>query len=87
VTDVSVNIITAQRGSLLEGILWAAFTMWFVSFVCAWLLRWWEILTRREVKRAALNAQAERKKKAEAAKNKPMKPEEAVLRQMAVSGM
>ena len=68
VTNVSVNIIGAQRGSLLEGILWASFILWVASFLGLWGLRWSEILVRRDLKRAVRKAQDDKRKKAEADK-------------------
>src|SRR5271156_6701164 len=94
VTTVSLQVIEGQKGVLTEAFLWTAWGLWFLAFLLVWWVRWWEILERREVKKAAKKKEDEEKKKKEAdakakadAKNKPMKAEEAVLQQMAAAQM
>ena len=94
VTTTSLNTVGAQRGILSEAFLWVAWGIWLLAFLLVWWVRWWEILERREKKKAAKKAEEDKKKKAEAdkkaaeaAKSKPMKPEDQVLQQMAAAQM
>lgn len=52
IPTVSLQVIATERGILLEAFIWAAFGIWMLSFLWTWWLRWWEILERREIKRA-----------------------------------
>jgi glucan phosphoethanolaminetransferase (alkaline phosphatase superfamily) len=94
VTTTSLTTVSAQKGTLSEALLWTAWAIWGGAFLLVWWVRWWEILERREKKKAAKKAEEDKKKKseqdkkaAEALKNKPMKPEDAVLQQMAAAQM
>jgi hypothetical protein len=66
ISTISLEVLTAQRGVLLEASLWAAFGIWSFAFLFTWWIRWWEILERREKKRYAKKAEEEKKKRAEA---------------------
>ena len=94
VFTTSLEVVTVQRGIQTEAFLWTAWVLWLFAFLFVWWVRWWEILERRDNKKAAKKAEDEKKKKAEAekkkqeeAKNKPMKAEEMVLQQMAAAQM
>lgn len=97
VTQTSLLTVGAQKGVSTEAFLWTAWALWFIAFLFVWWVRWWEILERREQKRAAKKAaddkkrqeEAEKKKKEQekAQKDKPMKPEDLVLQQMAAAQM
>lgn len=94
VTTTSLMTVSAQKGTLSEALLWTAWAIWGGAFLLVSWVRWWEILERREKKRAQKKADDEKKKKQEndkkaneQAKNKPMKPEDAVLQQMAAAQM
>jgi Ca2+ regulator and membrane fusion protein Fig1 len=88
VFTTSLQVVTVQRGVLTEAFLWTAFVLWLFAFLFVWWVRWWEILLRRDAKKAAKKAEEDKKKKAEAdkkaaeaAKNKPLKADEALLQQ------
>jgi len=95
VTNVSLQAVAANKGTLSEAFLWMAWALWFLAFWFVWLVRYWEILERREVKKKSKKEEDDKKKKAdeakkaaEKAKDKPnMKPEDQVLQQMAAAQM
>jgi glucan phosphoethanolaminetransferase (alkaline phosphatase superfamily) len=94
VNTTSLQVVTAKKGIMTEAFLWVAWVLWLFAFLFVWWVRWWEILERRETKKAAKKAEDEKKKKAEedkkkaqALKDKPMKAEDAVLQQMAAAQM
>ena len=93
ITTVSLQVVEAERGILLEAFLWSACSLWFLVFVFLAWIRWWEILERRETKKKAGREDREKKRKASLAaasaaqKDKPMKAEDAVLQQMAAAQM
>ena len=90
---VSLQTVNTSRGVLTEAFLWSAMVVWANAFLLVWWVRWWEILEKREGKKAAKKLEDEKKKKAEEdkkkaqAKDKPMKAEDAVLQQMAAAQM
>jgi glucan phosphoethanolaminetransferase (alkaline phosphatase superfamily) len=90
---ISLQVITATRGVLTEAFLWAAWVLWFTAFGFVWLVRWWEILERREKKAAKAKKEkeaADKKKKEEggkAKKEQPIKADEALLQEMAAAQM
>jgi len=53
-STISLEVLTAQRGVLLEAMLWSAFGIWSIAFLYSWWVRWWEILERREFSRGGL---------------------------------
>lgn len=80
----------------MEAFLWCACAIWFLAFIFGALLRWWEILERRELKlRIRKKIEEEGRKKAAAvaaaaaraqrATPLAMKAEDAVLQQMAAA--
>ena len=84
----------SQKGGSTEAFLWTAWVLWLFAFLFVWWVRWWEILERRETKKAAKKKADDDKKKADdekkkqqALKDKPMKAEDAVLQQMAAAQM
>jgi glucan phosphoethanolaminetransferase (alkaline phosphatase superfamily) len=92
---ISLTAITASRGTLTEAFLWTAWVLWLFAFLFVWLVRWWEILERRE-KKAKAKKDAEKaaadKKKAEEEKKKakvdqPIKADQMVLEAMAAAQM
>ena len=94
VNIISLDVITATKGTQTEAFLWTAWVLWLFAFLFIWWVRWWEILERRENKKMAKKEDEEKKKKAAAAaaekaaqKDKPMKAEDAVLQQMAAAQM
>jgi len=94
VNIISLDVITATKGTQTEAFLWTAWVLWLFAFLFIWWVRWWEILERRENKKKAKKEDEEKKKKAAAAaaekaaqKDKPMKAEDAVLQQMAAAQM
>jgi Ca2+ regulator and membrane fusion protein Fig1 len=94
VFNTSLQVVSVQRGVLSEAFLWVAWALWLFAFLLVAWVRWWEILERRQAKKAKKaeedkkkKADEEKKKAAQAAKDKPMKAEEAVLQQMAAAQM
>jgi hypothetical protein len=90
VTIISLQVIAAERGVLLEAFIWAACGVWSFAFLFVWFIRRWEILERREVKKAQEKRKKfveEMKKKQPASRDRPMKAEESVLLQMASAQM
>jgi hypothetical protein len=87
VRTVSLQVIDAHRGILLEAFIWSGFASWIFIFLWAWAVRWWEILEREEVLVKVRKAEEEKRRRREAMKNKPMKAEEAVLAQLAAAQM
>jgi membrane-bound ClpP family serine protease len=93
VTITSLDVVTAQKGTLTEAFLWIAWALWLLAFLFVWWVRWWEILERREVKKRAKKEEEEKKKKQEQEKAKaqagakPLKAEDQVLQQMAAAQM
>ena len=92
---ISLTAIVTARGNLTEGFLWTAWVLWLFAFLFVWLVRWWEILERRE-KKAKAKKDAEKaaadKKKAEEEKKKakvdqPIKADQNVLEAMAAAQM
>ena len=79
----------------MDAFLWCTCAIWFLAFIFGALLRWWEILERRELKlRIRKKMEEERRKKAAAvgaaaraqrATPLAMKAEDAVLQQMAAA--
>jgi len=65
IPNVSLQVITTERGILLEAFLWAAFGIWSLGFILTWWLRWWEILERREVKQLDSRYEDRRQRSAE----------------------
>jgi len=93
-TTVSLQTVEARKGNLLEVFTWLSSAFWLLAFVGMVLVRWWEILERRDRKLAATKAEIDKQKKAEAdkraaevARSRPMKAEEAVLQQLAAAQM
>ena len=94
VFNTSLQVVSVQRGILTEAFLWVSWVLWLFAFLLVSWVRWWEILERRQTKKAKKaeedkkkKEEEEKKKKAQAAKDKPMKAEEAVLQQMAAAQM
>jgi hypothetical protein len=90
ITTVSLQVVEAERGILLESFLWTACGIWLLVFVFLTWLRWWEILERREQKMKAKKFQEDRKKKAEEDKKRrmvPLNPKDAASQQMAAAQM
>lgn len=50
ISTVSLQVVTTERGILLEAFIWAAFGIWTLTFLYVWWVRWWEILESRVVK-------------------------------------
>jgi hypothetical protein len=92
---ISLTAITASRGSLTEAFLWTAWVLWLFAFLFVWLVRWWEILERREkkakAKKDAEKAAADKKKgeeeKKKAKVDQPIKADQMVLEAMAAAQM
>ena len=94
VFTTSLEVVTTKKGILTEAFLWTAWALWLLAFLFVWWVRWWEILERRETKKAKKaeddkkkKAAEDEKKKQQALKDKPMKAEDVVLQQMAAAQM
>ena len=91
---VSLQVIEAERGIVLEACVWSAFALWVLIFLWAWWVRWWEILERRDAKQRMVKLDTERRKKQEeekkardANKDNRMKADEAFLASLAAAQM
>jgi Ca2+ regulator and membrane fusion protein Fig1 len=91
---ISLTAIAVSSGQLTEAFLWTAWALWSIAFFFVWLVRWWEILERREKKAAKAKKDkeaADKKKKDEEAKKKkpdaPIKADPGLLQEMAAAQM
>jgi len=73
VTTTSLTTVSAKKGNLSEAFLWTAWAIWGGAFLLVMWVRWWEILERREKKKAAKKVAKKAAKKKPVAKKKAKK--------------